>query len=116
MGGGPRRPRSRPGADGRPRGARGGVDGGVAGRAVGAVPRGLRRRFTTLVGEPPVAYPTRWRMTVAAQLPRESDAPLATVAERTAYGSEFAFAKAFKRAYGQAPGGYRRAARERAAA
>ncbi|MDJ0463973.1 AraC family transcriptional regulator [Streptomyces sp. H27-C3] len=66
------------------------------------------RRFATLVGEPPMAYLTRWRMTTAARLLRESDAPLTTVAARTGYGSEFAFAKAFKREYGLAPGGYRR--------
>ncbi|GAA0485095.1 AraC family transcriptional regulator [Streptomyces sp. NPDC046215] len=69
------------------------------------------RRFTALVGEPPMAYLTRWRMTTAARLLRESDDPLATVAARTGYGSEFAFAKAFKREYGLAPGGYRRGAR-----
>ncbi|MFE3324964.1 cupin domain-containing protein [Streptomyces sp. NPDC059176] len=69
------------------------------------------RRFTTLVGEPPMAYLTRWRMTTAAQLLRESEAPLTTVAARTGYGSEYALAKAFKREYGQAPGGYRRQAR-----
>ncbi|MGW6142260.1 AraC family transcriptional regulator [Streptomyces sp. NPDC055140] len=68
------------------------------------------RRFTALVGEPPMAYLTRWRMTTAARLLRESDAPLTTVAARTGYGSEFAFAKAFKREYGLAPGGYRRQA------
>ncbi|GHE50413.1 AraC family transcriptional regulator [Streptomyces longispororuber] len=72
------------------------------------------RRFATLVGEPPMAYVTRWRMTTAARLLRESEAPLTTVAARTGYGSEYAFAKAFKREYGQAPGGYRR--RSRAAA
>ncbi|MEU2564675.1 AraC family transcriptional regulator [Streptomyces longispororuber] len=72
------------------------------------------RRFTTLVGEPPMAYVTRWRMTTAARLLRESAAPLTAVAARTGYGSEYAFAKAFKREYGQAPGGYRR--RSRAAA
>ncbi|MFC7590759.1 helix-turn-helix domain-containing protein [Nonomuraea antimicrobica] len=33
--------------------------------------------------------------------------PLRTVAERCGYGSEFAFAKAFKREYGLAPGRYR---------
>ncbi|MBT2385476.1 AraC family transcriptional regulator [Streptomyces sp. ISL-11] len=69
------------------------------------------RRFTALVGEPPMAYLTRWRMTTAARLLRESDAPLTTVAARTGYGSEFAFAKAFKREYGMAPGGYRRGIR-----
>ncbi|MFF3286122.1 AraC family transcriptional regulator [Streptomyces sp. NPDC003023] len=69
------------------------------------------RRFTTLVGEPPMAYLTRWRMTTAARVLRETDAPLTTVAARTGYGSEFTFAKAFKREYGLAPGGYRRRAR-----
>ena len=67
------------------------------------------KKFNTMVGEPPLTYLTRWRMTTAARLLRESDAPLAAVAARTGYGSEFAFAKAFKREYGQAPGGYRRA-------
>ncbi|WP_199551742.1 AraC family transcriptional regulator [Streptomyces sp. N35] len=66
------------------------------------------KRFTELVGEPPMAYLTRWRMSTAARLLRESEAPLAAVAARTGYGSEYAFAKAFKRAYGKAPGGYRR--------
>ncbi|MGW6023870.1 AraC family transcriptional regulator [Streptomyces sp. NPDC055099] len=66
------------------------------------------RRFAALVGEPPMAYLTRWRMTTAARMLRETDAPLTTVAARTGYGSEFAFAKAFKREYGLAPGGYRR--------
>ncbi|MBD0694897.1 AraC family transcriptional regulator [Streptomyces sp. CBMA123] len=69
------------------------------------------RRFTSMVGEPPMAYLTRWRMTTAAQLLRESEAPLTTVAARTGYGSEYAFAKAFKREFGLAPGGYRREAR-----
>lgn len=69
------------------------------------------RRFTALVGEPPMAYLTRWRMTTAARLLRESDAPLTAVAAQAGYGSEFAFAKAFKREYSLAPGGYRRQAR-----
>ncbi|MGA5822452.1 AraC family transcriptional regulator [Kitasatospora sp. NPDC094028] len=69
------------------------------------------RRFTSLVGEPPMAYLTRWRMTTAARLLRESEAPLTAVATQAGYGSEYAFAKAFKREFGQAPGGYRREAR-----
>ncbi|MFI6517808.1 AraC family transcriptional regulator [Spirillospora sp. NPDC050679] len=68
------------------------------------------QRFAALVGEPPVAYLTWWRMTSAGRLLRESDAPLRNVAERVGYTSEFAFAKAFKREYGVAPGTYRRAA------
>jgi AraC-like DNA-binding protein len=66
------------------------------------------RRFTTLVGQPPLRYLTWWRMTKAAQLLRRSDAPVRTVGEQVGYVSEFAFAKAFKREYGIAPGSYRR--------
>ncbi|WP_439383154.1 AraC family transcriptional regulator [Amycolatopsis lexingtonensis] len=65
------------------------------------------RRFTTLVGEPPLTYLTRWRMTTAARLLRESDRPLAQVASAVGYGSAFAFAKAFRREYATTPGGYR---------
>jgi AraC-like DNA-binding protein len=69
------------------------------------------RRFTAVVGEPPLGYLTSWRMTTAGRLLRETSAPLATIAQRTGYSSEFAFAKAFKREYGTAPGSYRRRAR-----
>ncbi|MFI9237156.1 AraC family transcriptional regulator [Streptomyces sp. NPDC053079] len=82
----------------------------LAGR-VGLSRAAFARRFTAFVGEPPMAYLTRWRMTTAAKLLRESESPLMTVAARTGYGSEYAFAKAFKREYGQAPGSYRREAR-----
>lgn len=68
------------------------------------------RRFTALVGEPPLAYLTWWRMTTAGRLLRADDAPLRSVAQRAGYTSEFAFAKAFKREYGMAPGQYRRQA------
>ncbi|GAA3940485.1 AraC family transcriptional regulator [Actinoplanes auranticolor] len=66
------------------------------------------RRFRALVGRPPLAYLTWWRMTVAARLLRDSDATVATVARRVGYGSEFAFATAFRRRHGSAPGRYRR--------
>ncbi|MFF4350693.1 AraC family transcriptional regulator [Streptomyces sp. NPDC001530] len=68
------------------------------------------RRFTALVGEPPLTYLTWWRMTTAGRLLRTDDIPLRQVAQRTGYTSEFAFAKAFKREYGVAPGQYRRRA------
>ncbi len=66
------------------------------------------RRFSTLVGRPPLSYLTWWRMTVAARLLRDSDATVATVAHRVGYTSEFAFATAFRRRHGSAPGRYRR--------
>jgi AraC-like DNA-binding protein len=70
------------------------------------------RDFHTLVGEPPLTYLTRWRMTIAAQLLRETDLPIESVAARVGYASPFAFGKAFKRSMGDAPGAYRRARRE----
>ncbi|MEC3913678.1 AraC family transcriptional regulator [Nocardia sp. CDC160] len=69
----------------------------------------LARRFLATVGEPPLSYLTRWRMLTAARLLRDTDLPLAGVARKVGYQSEFAFAKAFKREYGRAPGQYRRA-------
>ncbi|MBH1937686.1 AraC family transcriptional regulator [Streptomyces sp. AV19] len=65
------------------------------------------RRFASLVGRPPLTYLTWWRLTLAARLLRTSDAPLAAVAQRVGYASQFAFATAFRRAYGTAPGRYR---------
>jgi len=47
-------------------------------------------------------------MTVAARLLRDSDLISPRVALRVGYASEFAFAKAFKRDYGIAPGSFRR--------
>jgi AraC-like DNA-binding protein len=66
------------------------------------------RKFTALVGQPPLGYLTWWRMTRAAGLLRDSNAPLGSVATRIGYTSEFAFANAFKREYGIAPGKYRK--------
>jgi AraC-like DNA-binding protein len=66
------------------------------------------RRFAALVGAPPLAYLTWWRLTTAGRLLRTDDLPLRQVAQRTGYTSEFAFAKAFKREYGVPPGQYRR--------
>jgi AraC-like DNA-binding protein len=66
------------------------------------------RRFSALVGQPPLGYVTWWRLATAARLLRSSDAPLSEIAGRIGYGSEFAFANAFKREFGVAPGRYRR--------
>ncbi|WP_261569437.1 AraC family transcriptional regulator [Frankia gtarii] len=77
-------------------------------REAGLSRAAFAKRFATIVGQPPLAYLTWWRMTTAARLLRESKAPLSAVAERCGYSSEFAFAKAFKREFGSAPGRYRR--------
>ncbi|MEU1273257.1 AraC family transcriptional regulator [Streptomyces sp. NPDC005799] len=65
------------------------------------------RRFTALVGEPPLTYLTWWRLSVAARLLKESDASLESIAQHVGYGSRYAFASAFKRAHGISPGRYR---------
>jgi len=69
---------------------------------------GFAARFSTLVGEPPLEYLARWRMTKAAQLLRESALSLSEVAEAIGYQSEASFIRAFKRWGGIAPGAYRR--------
>ncbi|MFE9304682.1 AraC family transcriptional regulator [Streptomyces sp. NPDC006856] len=68
---------------------------------------GLARRFTELVGEPPMAYLTGRRLAVAADLLRESDATVETVARRVGYSTPFAFSAAFKRVRGLSPQEYR---------
>ncbi|MFI0818435.1 AraC family transcriptional regulator [Streptomyces sp. NPDC021098] len=67
----------------------------------------LARRFTALVGEPPMAYLTGWRLALAADLLREPDTTLAAVARRVGYGSAFALSTAFKRERGVSPRGRR---------
>ena len=77
------------------------------GASVGLSRAAFARRFAETVGEPPMSYLARWRMTLASGMLRGENAPLSTIADRVGYDSEFAFAKAFKRFYGSAPGRYR---------
>jgi AraC-like DNA-binding protein len=65
-------------------------------------------RFTTLVGEPAMAYVTRWRMQVAVTALRDERATVGELASRLGYRSEAAFARAFKRETGMPPGAVRR--------
>jgi AraC-like DNA-binding protein len=67
------------------------------------------RRFREVIGTPPVASLTQWRMTVAAQmLVDEPAAGIAAVAAHVGYRSESAFAAAFRRHFGVSPGRWRR--------
>jgi AraC-like DNA-binding protein len=65
-------------------------------------------RFTGLVGEPPLTYLTGWRMTLGADLLRDTEATVATVARTVGYQDAFAFSVAFKRARGVTPSLWRR--------
>ncbi|MFG1874486.1 AraC family transcriptional regulator [Sphaerisporangium sp. NPDC049003] len=68
----------------------------------------LARRFTDLVGESPMAYLTGWRLALAADMLRESDATVGAVARQVGYGSSFALSTAFKRVHGVSPQDHRR--------
>jgi len=68
----------------------------------------LTRRFADLTGQSPMAYLTAWRMSLAARRLRDGDATVRQIARELGYDSEFAFARAFKRATGSAPGQYRK--------
>jgi AraC-like DNA-binding protein len=65
-------------------------------------------RFTALVGEPVMAYLTRWRMQMAMAALREEPTTVAQLAGRLGYQSEAAFARTFKRHTGVPPGGVHR--------
>ncbi|MFH8370446.1 AraC family transcriptional regulator [Streptomyces sp. NPDC018031] len=74
----------------------------------------LARRFSTLVGRPPMAYLTWWRLTLAATLLRDTPDPLATIARQVGYGTPYALSHAFSREFGTSPGRYRAGSAERA--
>ncbi|WP_018657047.1 AraC family transcriptional regulator [Actinomadura flavalba] len=61
------------------------------------------RRFAALVGQPPLAYLTGWRMALAADLLAEPDASVTAVARRVGYADGFSFSAAFKRVRGVPP-------------
>jgi AraC-like DNA-binding protein len=65
-------------------------------------------RFVRLIGQPPMQYLTQWRMQAAANLLRQSRAPIASIALDVGYESEAAFARAFKRLVGAPPASWRR--------
>jgi AraC-like DNA-binding protein len=68
----------------------------------------LAERFTSLVGESPMQYLTRWRLALAAQMLRAGRDPVIRIAERAGYDSEAAFSRAFKREFGMPPASWRR--------
>lgn len=77
---------------------------------VGTSRTALAVRFRELVGEAPMAYLARWRITRAANRLRSERTPLALIAEGVGYQSDAVFSKAFHRVTGVSPGRYRREA------
>ncbi|WBQ05614.1 AraC family transcriptional regulator [Kribbella sp. CA-293567] len=69
----------------------------------------LARRFSGLVGEAPMAYLTGWRITLAADLLRETTHTVESIARKVGYANAFALSVAFKRVRGTSPTAHRRA-------
>ena len=77
--------------------------------ATGISRAALARRFHELVGEPPMAFLTGWRIALAADLLLEPGATIGSVAPQVGYGSPFALSTAFKRIRGVSPREHRTA-------
>ncbi|MGY1748411.1 AraC family transcriptional regulator [Modestobacter sp. SYSU DS0511] len=75
--------------------------------AVGVARATLARRFTALVGEPPMTYLTGWRIALATDLLRDPDLTLAAIARQVGYSTPFALSAAVKRSTGRSPAQHR---------
>lgn len=64
-------------------------------------------RFRQISGQPPLTYLTHWRIRLAERVLRESDATVASLAQRLGYASESSFSHAFSRIAGTSPSRYR---------
>jgi AraC-like DNA-binding protein len=71
--------------------------------ATGASRAAFARRFTALVGQPPMTYLTHWRLDLAADLLRKGDVTIDAVARQVGYANAFALTVAFKRIRGITP-------------
>ena len=73
------------------------------------------RRFTEVVGQPPMEFLTEWRLALAADLLLDPSETIASVAAKVGYRSPYALSAAFQRVRGVRPGRHRRAERRRIA-
>ena len=76
-------------------------------RAIGASRATLARRFSAVVGEPPMAYLANWRVTLAADLLRSTDLTIEAIAHQVGYSNGFALSVAFQRLRGVRPSTHR---------
>jgi len=77
-------------------------------RSAGTSRSVLAERFQQLVGTSPMQYLTQWRLLLAANLLRRSNASLSRIAEDVGYQTDTAFSRAFRREYGAPPAAWRR--------
>ena len=75
----------------------------------------LAERFRRFLGEPPMTYLSRWRLSLSARMLGSTSYSVARIAGEVGYESEPAFSRAFKREFGSPPARFRqevRAARQ----
>ena len=77
-------------------------------RRVGLSRTRLAERFTHFLAESPMAYLTKWRLKLSAELLQSSDDSVAEIATAVGYSSEAALNRAFKREFGSPPAQFRR--------
>ncbi|MEU4561936.1 AraC family transcriptional regulator [Actinoplanes sp. NPDC023936] len=75
--------------------------------ATGVSRAAFARRFTALVGQPPMTYLTHWRLDLAAESLRTTEATIGSIARRVGYANAFALTVAFKRVRGVTPQQFR---------
>src|SRR5262245_3484761 len=75
--------------------------------AVGMSRSPFATKFTSLVGDPPLAYLTKWRMNLAAGYLRDDQSSIREIAERVGYESPASFTNAFKRSFSVSPREYK---------
>jgi AraC-like DNA-binding protein len=71
----------------------------------------LTERFRHYLQTSPMAYLTKWRLSLGAEILRSSKDGIAEVAAAVGYGSEAAFNRAFRRAFDCPPAQFRRSGR-----
>jgi AraC-like DNA-binding protein len=76
-------------------------------RKVGASRATVARRFSTVVGEPPMTYLANWRVTLAADLLRSTNLTIEAIAHQVGYANGFALSVAFQRLRGIRPSAHR---------
>ena len=77
-------------------------------RRVGLSRTRLAERFRYFLAESPMAYLTKWRLKLGAELLLSTEDSVAEVAAAVGYGSEAAFNRAFKREFDYPPAQFRR--------
>ena len=77
-------------------------------RRVGTSRTRLADRFAHFLKESPMAYLTKWRLKLGAEILQSTEKSVAEIAATVGYGSEAAFSRAFKREFSSPPALFRR--------